>query len=485
MQEICSSASGKLLVTVEQAVLQAGLGVDAPVAAVAMVLGKREEGATRDSQSGNAPGSLAEVFATVADPRREHLKVYPLAAVLLVAVAAMLCGAKSVFAIGQWAAEVYKKEPQLLEALGIAAGRCPSGSTFHRVLKSVAAAALTKVVGQWLGQAKTGGESYAVDGKTERGTIRGEEEPGVHLVAAYAGQAEAVVAQKACEGKGQELPTGREVIAQLPIAGNLITGDALFAQRDLCQHIVDRGGDYLFVVKGSQPALLQSIARAFADLPLDPTPKLSPRVGDWFEQKRAGLRPGPLLSEKLPDPLLPEPLQRRLGRQGVQVTAYLDAPCKMAHGRFERREVWAMYNPELNRHAGEAGEVGEAWPHLRQAAYIKRERVTADRSSVTISYVITSLPPEAADAERIAREVRGHWGIENRLHYVRDVTLGEDASQIRAGAAPEVMATLRNLVIALARHSGADNIASGLRALGWCRREAVALVLQARAADWG
>ncbi len=95
-----------------------------------------------------------------------------------------------------------------------------------------------------------------------------------------------------------------------------------------------------------------------------------------------------------------------------------------------------IHSPALNHHLGEAGEVGEPWPHVEQVCWIKRERVTPLTSSVTISSAITSLTPEKADAQRIAAEARGHWGIENRLHYVRDVTFGEDASQIRCVSAP-------------------------------------------------
>ena len=126
---------------------------------------------------------------------------------------------------------------------------------------------------------------------------------------------------------------------------------------------------------------------------------------------------------------------------------WVDGPGKKRHGRLERRELWALSDPELNGYAGSSGAVGEAWPHLRQVCRLERRRTVKGRSQVTVSYALTSLPATAAGAERLLKVSRGHWGIENRVHWVRDVTFDEDRSQVRTGAAPQVMAGLRNLVI--------------------------------------
>ena len=109
--------------------------------------------------------------------------------------------------------------------------------------------------------------------------------------------------------------------------------------------------------------------------------------------------------------------------------------------------------------------MGEAWPHLRQVCRLERRRTVKGRSQVTVSYALTSLPATAA--ERLLKVSGGHWGIENRVHWVRDVTFDEDRSQVRTGAAPQVMAGLRNLVIALVRRAGHTaghtNVAAALR----------------------
>ena len=122
-----------------------------------------------------------------------------------------------------------------------------------------------------------------------------------------------------------------------------------------------------------------------------------------------------------------------------------------------------MADPELNGYVGSAGTAGKAWPHLQQVCRLERERTVKGKKQVKVSYAVTSLPATDAGAKRLLNLSRGHWGIENRVHWVRDVTFDEDRSQIRLGAAPQVMAALRNLVIGLVRRAGHSNVAAALR----------------------
>src|SRR3954449_4347640 len=156
------------------------------------------------------PGSLAAALATVPDPRRPygwrpaHAPI-PLVALLQVTVAATLCGARSLYAIAQWAEDRRQDAPALLEALGVPPGRRPCVATLHRVFKALDVQAFEAALGAWLahtGVAPT--DALAIDGKTLRG-IHGEELPGVHLVAAYAHAAGAVLGQVPSAGKGHEL----------------------------------------------------------------------------------------------------------------------------------------------------------------------------------------------------------------------------------------------------------------------------------------
>jgi hypothetical protein len=143
--------------------------------------------------------------------------------------------------------------------------------------------------------------------------------------------------------------------------------------------------------------------------------------------------------------------------------------------------LWALADPALNARAGEAGARGTAWPHLAQVCRVERQRVHLDTGLTQreVTYAITSRAPERADAARLLAALRGHWGIENRLHWVRDATFDEDRARIRSGAAPQATAACRNLAIALLRRAGHANIAAACRTYAGRPRDAVALVASA------
>jgi predicted transposase YbfD/YdcC len=209
-----------------------------------------------------------------------------------------------------------------------------------------------------------------------------------------------------------ELTVAPALLGQVALEGRVVTGDALYCQRKLCQQILAAGGDYLVVVKANQPDLYEDLAVLFA----------VPPPGEAFAT-------------------------------AVQYDK--------GHGRREVRRLWAS--------TALAGYLN--WPGAQQAC--KLERTVAQRGKRTqeVRYLLTSRGPQAASAAALLRLRRGHWGIENRLHWVRDLTLGEDASQVRTGAAPEVLAALRNTVLAVLRQTGSINIAASLREIGWrnCR----------------
>jgi hypothetical protein len=220
------------------------------------------------------PGSLAAALAAVPDPRRPYgwrpdYPPIPLVALLQVTVAAMLCGSVGQNAIAQWVRERVEDDPELLTALGLPAGRVPCVATFHRVFKALDVAAFEQALGAWLQQ--TGllsGEALAVDGKAVRGVERGGV-PGVYLVSVYAHAAETVIAQLRTAGKGHELPAARALLGQVPVAGQVVTGDALLTDRALCAQVVAAGGDYLLPVDENQPALLTDLEAAFSPLAAD------------------------------------------------------------------------------------------------------------------------------------------------------------------------------------------------------------------------
>jgi Transposase DDE domain len=181
-----------------------------------------------------------------------------------------------------------------------------------------------------------------------------------------------------------------------------------------------------------------------------------------------------------PDGLLPPDgphwLARDLAERGGSLTVAAQREPKARHGRLEERRLWALHDPELNAYLG--------WPHLQQIGRLERRRVIIRggqwiKEEHEVTYLITSAGPERADAARLLRANRGHWGIENRTHYVRDVTLDEDRSRIRTGAAPHAFATAKNLALALLRRTGWDNVAEALRSYAGRPSRAVALVASA------
>lgn len=206
------------------------------------------------------------------------------------------------------------------------------------------------------------------------------------------------------------------VLAVLPLRGRLVTGDALYCQRTLCRQIRRKGGEYLVIVKANQPELLWALTTLFAE----------PPPGECFAT----------------------------------------AVTWDQHGdRVERRQVWVS--------SALTGYLD--WPGARQVLRVERRCLRKGQRTRKVRYAITSLGQEV-DAATLLGYIRGHWSIENRLHWVRDVTMGEDASQVRSGAAPQILAALRSTVIALARNAGWTNIAEALRHYAWQPGAALAVL---------
>ena len=192
------------------------------------------------SAEGSVDGlSLIEVLGRVPDPRSAHGKRHPLGAILGLAVCAMLCGARSLYAISQWGRD---QGEEVSEALGFTRQRTPCVSTLHQVFSRLDREAFERELGRWLQQrGLSEGEAVAIDGKALRG-IHGDQLPGVHLVAAYAHQAGIVVGQQAVGEKKNELDAVAGLLGQLDLEGRVVTGDAQFAQREVCQRVVAQGG---------------------------------------------------------------------------------------------------------------------------------------------------------------------------------------------------------------------------------------------------
>jgi hypothetical protein len=214
-------------------------------------------------------GSLYEVFCEIPDPRDRRGTIYPLAAVLTLVSTAILCGCRSLAAIAQWGVDYNHLAPQLgfsRRVKGRDAYRTPCPSELHTLLAALPATVFEAALTRWIlaqGVADLGQRVVAIDGKTLRGS-QGHQLPGIHLLAAYCRDVEAVLAQLAVPGKTNEHKTALELLKLIPLKGTLITGDAAFTQRDFCEAVLQGGGDYFLTVKDNQPTLEADIRAAFS-----------------------------------------------------------------------------------------------------------------------------------------------------------------------------------------------------------------------------
>jgi predicted transposase YbfD/YdcC len=358
--------------------------------------------------------SLLGYLAQIADPRHRRGRRHQLVGVLGVAVCAVLAGARSLVAIGEWASDA---PWQVLAALGTrrdpltGAWRPPGEATVRRVLACVDPDALDRAIGAWLagqqppppaGPSSPGRPPHravAVDGKTLRGS--GHHGHGqVHLLAVMDHTTRGVLAQTSVDGKTNEITRLRPLLDRLDLADTVVTADALHTQREHADWLVtQRHAAYLLIVKANQPALHQQL-----------------KILPWRDIPIA------------------------------------DHTRDRGHGRVELRRLQVTIIAGLD------------FPHAAQAIRITR-RVRSLRSrrwrTVTVD-AVTSLSAAQASPARLADWIRGHWGIE-ALHHLRDTTFAEDASQVRTGTAPRAMASLRNLAIGILRARGHRNIAAALR----------------------
>jgi hypothetical protein len=208
------------------------------------------------------PASLWEVFASLPDPRDARGRRHPLPALLSLAAVALLAGMRSLEAIAQFARD---HGPPLRLALGFTRLDSPCKATLSNLFRALDVGAYERALAGWLAaRCPDLGDALALDGKTLRGSA-GYEVPGVHLLAAYAPKVAGVVGQVRVDGKTNEHKAALELLGVLPLAGKVVTGDAMFCHRDVCAKVLEGGGDYLWTVKDNQPRLHFDIAALFAE----------------------------------------------------------------------------------------------------------------------------------------------------------------------------------------------------------------------------
>ena len=356
---------------------------------------------------------MYEQLAKIPDKRKARGKRYSLVILLLVIILAKLSGQDTPTGIAEWAKA---RQKELQAFLGYHREIKPGHNTIRRTMaNSLADEDLQKTINGYLHQSYGGQQSILVviDGKTLRGTIPKGKTQGVHLLAAYLPAEGVVLLQIEVENKENEIVAAPKLLSQLELKGRVVSGDAMLAQRDISVQVLAQGGDYIWMVKENQPTLREDVERFFEP------PRQAP-----------GWHP-PTISQET-----------------VQET-------NKAHGRVETRRLTVIADEENYIQ----------WPGLRQVFQLERRVVHLKRGRQTteLFYGITSLAPKPGCAAQLLEWTRQHWGIENGLHYRRDVTLREDATRMSNSHQARVLATLNNFVVTLARYLGFDNLASARR----------------------
>lgn len=367
--------------------------------------------------------SVHQIFETIPDPRRGQGRRYELAYLLTCLAAAMLCGRNSTLAVAEWC----RDHQDLLEkVVGPRKFYCPDDSLYRKLLPRLDAGQVEAAIGDWIRATLVAqpDEPIALDGQTVRGA-RADDEKAPHLLSFCTHYSQETLLQIRVEEKTNEIPVAFALLPFLPVAGRVYTADALHTHPPFFQRIQALHGHTVLIVKGNQPTLQEHLVTYFAD------PLAS------FEQA---------------------------------------CTIDLQRGRKEIRslKVTAALNAYLQ----------QDWPGVAQVAQLTRTvtiNKTGERTTEVV-YLITTLPGEQASPERLLELVRGHWCIENRSHYVRDVTFLEDRSRLRTGNAPQIIAAFRNLVITLIHRHGSSQIASTRRSLSSHPQRACAWLLEPQAA---
>jgi predicted transposase YbfD/YdcC len=368
--------------------------------------------------------SLYQAFGTVPDPRSRHGQRYDLPYLLICLVAALLCNCNSLEAVGEWC-----RDQQLLlrRLFGPRDFYTPTGSLYRRLLPRLSVGHLELVLAAWVRASRPtkDEEAVALDGKTVRGAATSGQK-GPHLLAFCTHETQETLLQVRVSEKTNEIPIAQDLLPCFSMQPRVYTADALHTHASFMHTVHALCGFCVLTVKGNQPTLYADLATYFND----PYTVIAP-------------------SQRI------RTVDSHRGRTEVRLL-----------------EVTTSLNDYL----------APAWPLVHQVARLTRTVTVRKTSKVTqeVVYLITDLTTAQASPQRLLDLNRGHWSIENRLHYVRDVSFGEDRSRVHTGSTPQLLAALRNLAITLIHRTGSSQIAATRRHFASHPRNAFALLLQRR-----
>lgn len=380
--------------------------------------------------------SLYHAVQAIPDRRRGQGKRYELALLICLLVLAKLAGQTTLSGATEW---IRHRAESIARHFGLRRSQMPCQMTYCRMLASLDAKQLDELLAafftRWEAQQRCGNEpsrlptpqgfrehaQLAIDGKTVRATSK-QEHP-LHLLSCYDVTTGTVLWHCNVEEKQNEISALKPLLTPTLIKGRILTLDAMHTQRELCAQVERWEGHYVLIAKDNQPTLAEDIADLFADS---------------------------------------RPDRRR----------WVDAQTwDKAHGRLEHRHI--LCSPDLN------AWFSKQWQGIEQVFRLERTTTLLKTGEIRhqVLYGLSNLPLRQAGAHQLLDLVRAHWRIENRLHWRRDVTLGEDTCQTRTGGMPDVLARLNSTVLSLMDRLGVRNVARQARYFDAHSEQAIHLLL--------
>jgi predicted transposase YbfD/YdcC len=347
------------------------------------------------------PRSIIEHFSSLPDPRIDRRKEHKLVDIVVMAICAVICGADDWVAIENFGNSKYEWFKRFLEL----PNGIPSHDTFGRVFSLIKPEEFQKCFMNWVKDVfeLSEGQVVPIDGKTLRRSHDGSNKAAIHMVSAWASKSRVVLGQVKTDEKSNEITAIPELLKMLEIKGCIVTIDAMGCQKKIAKQIIDQKGDYVLGLKGNQSNLRDEVVEHFAQLDNE---MLKSSSYDYYEEEETD------------------------------------------HGRKEiRRYITTDDIDELS--------YGDDWKGFNIIGVVISQRQVKARTSIDYRYYIGSIEN---DAKRFAQAVRGHWGIENSVHWVLDVAFREDESRVRKGNAPENLSLLRHIGLNLLKQEKSAKI---------------------------
>lgn len=348
---------------------------------------------------------LRHYFGQLPDPRAERAKRHDLLEILIIAVCGIICGADSWVDLEEFGKA---KEEWFRTFLELPNG-IPSHDSFGRVFARLEPEPFERCFMAWAEGLREGvsGRMIALDGKTlRRSHDHAQGKGALHLVSAWATEHRLVLGQQKVAGHSNEITAIPQLLELLDLRGAIVTIDAMGTQKEIARQVTDRGADYVLALKANQGRLYEEVQECFT---LEEAVGFAGTGHDHHETVNGG------------------------------------------HGRIEKRQYWSIWDPDHLAYL----DGNREWAGLKSIAMVESQRQVGGEASLERRYYLSSLP---GDAQELGQAIRGHWGIENSLHWVLDVAFREDDSRARIGNAQENLALLRRIALNLLRREKSSKV---------------------------